>query len=79
MTNMYVLVEVCIWDLGYYKLESLEARMGFLELCSLCLFDIIVELHATNEKTFSDFPIIKLKRITYVIEAYFIHVCDLYM
>ena len=32
MTTMNVLVRVCIWDLGFYKLEVLGALMGFLEL-----------------------------------------------
>ena len=31
--------------------------MGFLKFWSLCLFDAIVELHATNEKVFDDFLI----------------------
>ena len=62
MTIMYVLVRVCVWVLCFrassvYILEALGVLMGFLEffflwivanlLCScLCLFDIIVELHA---------------------------------
>ena len=60
---MYILVRVCIWVLGLYKLEALGVLiMGFLELCSpvcaklLCfclfLFDRIVELHNMNENDF---------------------------
>ena len=29
---MYVRVRVCIWVLGFYKLEALGMLMGFLEL-----------------------------------------------
>ena len=50
MIKMYVLVRVCAWVLGFYKLEALGALMGFLEFCSLCSFDTIIELHAMNEK-----------------------------
>ena len=62
---MCVLVRVCIWILGFYKLEALGTLMGFLKfsiwivaslLCScLCLFDTIVELHAMDEEKFIDF------------------------
>ena len=43
MIAMYVLVGVCIWVLGFYKLEFLEAVMGSMfvakSLCSnVCLF-----------------------------------------
>ena len=35
MTIMYVLVQVCVWVVGFYKLEAPEAPMGFLKLRSL--------------------------------------------
>ena len=61
MTTMYVLVRVCIWTLGLYKLEALGVLVGFLEFCSLvvanllslclCLFDTITSLlHVRVEK-----------------------------
>ena len=34
MTTMYVLVRVCIWVLGFCKLEALGVLMGFLEFRS---------------------------------------------
>ena len=50
MTSMYVLVKVCIWVLGFYKLEALGGLLeGFLEFRSHCLFDVIVELHAMDD------------------------------
>ena len=59
MTIMDVLVGVCIWILGFYKLEALGALMAFLKFSLqivanllrsfLYLFDTIVELHAMDE------------------------------
>jgi hypothetical protein len=59
MIIMYVLIKVCIWVLGLCKLEAFGVLVGILEfslhivakfLCScLCLFDIVVELHAMDD------------------------------
>jgi hypothetical protein len=72
MTILSILLGVCIWVLGSYKLEAHEALMGSREFCSmhyayvivlscLCLLDTIVELHATDENMFNDFLIEKWK------------------
>jgi hypothetical protein len=45
---MYVLVRVCIYVLGFNKLEALGELMGFLDFSSLCVFNVIVELHAMD-------------------------------
>jgi hypothetical protein len=59
MTITYLLVSVCIWVLGFHKLEALGALMGFnlslwivaKLLCTyLCMFDTIAKLHAMDEK-----------------------------
>ena len=60
MTTMPILVKLCIWVLGFYKLGALGVLMGSLEffspdcdklLCScLCLFDAIDKLHDMNKK-----------------------------
>lgn len=43
-------------------------------LCScLCVFDVVVELHAMDEKMFNDFLIGKWKWFLYVIKAYLIN------
>ena len=57
-----VLIGVCIWVLGLYKLEALGALMALLNYalrivsklsCScLCLFDAIDEFHAMNENDY---------------------------
>ena len=57
MTNMYVHARVCIWILGFYKLEVLGVLMGFLDICSLCLVDVIVDLHAINEEISNTFSL----------------------
>ena len=84
MTNMYVLVKVCIWVLGLYKLEALGGLMGFLEFCSLCLFDVIIKLHPMIEKTFNDFLIGKSKRIIYnkaclIHGLYYVYVVEVFI
>jgi hypothetical protein len=60
---MYAHARVCIWILGFYKLEALGALMGFLDICSLCLFDEIVGLHAIDEETFNELLIGKWTHI----------------
>ena len=60
-----VLVRVCIWILGFYKLKALGTLMDFRKfslwivanlLCSCpCLFDTIIELHTMNEEKFFNF------------------------
>jgi hypothetical protein len=60
---MSTLVRVCIWVLGFFKLEAFGALVGSLELCSvdcgeivmlLALFvDAIVNLHPMDEKMFN--------------------------
>ena len=35
MTTLSILVRVCIWVLGFYKLEALGVLMGSLEFGSL--------------------------------------------
>jgi hypothetical protein len=57
MTNMYVHVRVCISVVRFYKLKALGVLVGFLEFCSLCLFDAIVDLHPMDEETYNDFLI----------------------
>jgi hypothetical protein len=65
-TTVSILVRVCIWGLGFYKLEVHGALMSSLEffLCGLwlsccvlvfCLFDAINELHAMDDKIFTHF------------------------
>lgn len=61
---MSTLVRVCIWVLGFFKLEAFGVLVGSLELCSLdcdeivmflALFvDAIVDLHPLDEKMFND-------------------------
>lgn len=65
MIILSILVEVCIWILGLYKVEVIEVhaspsefcfRMAAKFLCScLCLFDAIVVLHPTDVKVVNDF------------------------
>jgi hypothetical protein len=61
MTTLSILVGVCIWVLGSYKLEAHESLMGSLKffpldcgqvivLYCLCLLDAIVELYPMDEK-----------------------------
>ena len=60
MNTMSILGRVCTRVIGVYKLEAFKALMSSLEfsfwieaklLCScLCLFDVIVELYAMDEK-----------------------------
>ena len=60
MTTVSILVMICIWDLGFYKLEALRMLMGSLGICSsivaklpcscLILFGAFVKLHAMDEK-----------------------------
>ena len=86
MCTMLILVRVCIWVLGFYKLKSLGALMSSLEFCSwivakwlcssFCLFDELDELHAMDEKIFNDFLIGKWQWLLDVIKAHLIH--DLY-
>ena len=72
MTNMYVHARVCIQILGFYKLEALGVLMDFLDICSLCLFDEIVDLHAMDEETFNELLIGRWTRILCVKQAYLI-------
>ena len=46
MTTLSILVRVCIWVLGFYKLEVLGALVGSLDICSLgCKFiDMLLPL-----------------------------------
>ena len=56
---MFILVRICIWVLGFYKLKALEQLMTPLSfslhivaklLCSIPhRFDAIVKLHAMSE------------------------------
>ena len=67
MAAMPIFVRVCTWVLVFYKLEALECSCAPLRLLSrfvtkllcfcLCLFHVIDELHAMNEKMFNDFLI----------------------
>ena len=68
MATMSVLVMICIWVLGFYKLEALGALMGSLGfflfglclsyLCScLSLFHAIIVLHALDGKMVKDFSL----------------------
>lgn len=54
MTAMYVLGWVCIWVLGYYKLDAPSSVILWIVadlLCSrLSLFDTIIELQALVKK-----------------------------
>ena len=51
MTTLSSLVRVCIWVLGFYKLEVVAKS-----LCScLCLLDAMFELCAMDEKMSNDF------------------------
>ena len=43
MTTLFILIGVCIWVLGFPKLEALGALVVFLEFCSLdCGFIIFL-------------------------------------
>ena len=44
LTILYILVRVCIWALGFYKLEVLGALVGSLEFCYLVCGKVIVLL-----------------------------------
>ena len=56
MANMYVHARVCIWIIGFNKLEALGALMGFPSFffLSLCLFDAIIDLHAMDREAFNE-------------------------
>ena len=34
MTTLSILVGVCIWVLGFYKLKALRIVIGYLKFCS---------------------------------------------
>ena len=55
MITLSIIVEVCIWDLGFHKIEAHGVVMGYLEFGSFdfLLLDVIVELHAMNENKFN--------------------------
>ena len=46
MTTMFTLIEVCVWILGYPKLEVLEVLVGSLEFCSpnFCILIVLLSV-----------------------------------
>ena len=65
ITTMHVLVRLCVWVLGFYKLEALRALMRFLEFAPwivamvfvLFFFFFSCELHVMVQNLFNDFLI----------------------
>ena len=67
--TLSILVRVCIWVLGFYKLEALGALLGSLEFFSLnlwlnfcalvfvCLMKIIIDLLAMDRRMFNNFSL----------------------
>jgi hypothetical protein len=87
MTTLYVLVGVCIWVLGFYKLRAHGALMDFLEFFSpncgyiILLLSLFAWCHrwvtqCYGWNLFNDFLIGIWKWILYVIDSYLI--LDLY-
>ena len=55
MITLSILVRVCIWVLGFHKLEFTIWIVVNLFCSCLRLFDVMDALYATDVKVFNDF------------------------
>ena len=77
---MSIFVRVCIWVLGFYKVEALEQLMGFLKVwlsgvwLSYCaIVFACVDAIVMDEKLFNDFFLLEVNFICIII-----HHCHIY-